>query len=800
MARKRSGKPQRRPAQSAATPAEPAAIFTKPPSGDDEPFLPPAVAGTEGSAAAVTSGEVYARAVDALSLLLGRARRAGLRGEELEAAERALDQWELVHLMYRWTVLRGAPPTREEWAELDGTDGWPTLERVDDVIGSMDELLAFADIEDAEILRAVDALAHNAAELEREREAASAAERAARRTQGDAEKTTAQRRELERQLAKAKETRDEARLTAEGAERSARQAQLDRDAAQAEASALAERLQLVEQQAEESKRAAQQAAPPRLPAPGLDGVGRAAYALWLTFEPGTDPQDVIADAARWLDIELADELAEPGPQRRRWTLPKAGASVEAAGFAAPDTGERLWEASLRNPYGDQLNLYVGAEVCVAQVDGRVHAGLTLRLLRPAARLDKAFISLDPPKLPRGWVDAHVVIDAGRRLTSTPEVVGERELQGLAALIANHDRRLPVVLQVAPGERQARGLAGLAHVLQVDEADAGTVLEAIGLRVLVDSPERAAIVWPGALPPVSPRDVSLITARGSEAALERDLASRTSRVVHAAAVIGMPAPQSVDDLRRRVTRARLTSDTVERPASSQEALDWNRDVAPLLEENAQLLTQRDDAHAQAELLRHELDEAQRAQRAAAYVAPAETDVSETPDDDDLGDHYAAVRDRLEAIDRDGLKTVAQAVESARSSAEHLVITANAVETAADSPYRFPHKILEDLIKLDRVAECYLAAEFGASLKSVADELNLSWVEDSNAADHGKTAQRYRYRHEGREHVLREHVRVGGRAPGDDKIARIYLTFCDGADGGPRQVLVGHVGRKLPDSTT
>jgi hypothetical protein len=105
-----------------------------------------------------------------------------------------------------------------------------------------------------------------------------------------------------------------------------------------------------------------------------------------------------------------------------------------------------------------------------------------------------------------------------------------------------------------------------------------------------------------------------------------------------------------------------------------------------------------------------------------------------------------------------------------------------------------------VKLDRVAEMYLRGDIGTSLYDISRELNLDWVEDANAADHGVRGRFYRYDFAGREWVLRPHVRVGGRAPGANATARIYVTLHDGDDEVPRSVIVGHVGRKLPDTTT
>jgi hypothetical protein len=188
------------------------------------------------------------------------------------------------------------------------------------------------------------------------------------------------------------------------------------------------------------------------------------------------------------------------------------------------------------------------------------------------------------------------------------------------------------------------------------------------------------------------------------------------------------------------------------------------------------------------------------RRAAYV-PGEAQAATEAEQDDgaPGSHYAAVRDRLETMPEP--ESVRAAVDvAAQGLTPHLVYAERAFESADDSPFRAPRILLGDLVKLDRIAEMYLRGDIGTSLYDVSRELNLDWVEDSNSADHGVRGRHYRYDHAGREWVLRPHVRVGGRAPGANATARIYVTLHEGDGELPRQVIVGHVGRKLPDTTT
>ncbi|WP_026910228.1 hypothetical protein [Patulibacter minatonensis] len=151
----------------------------------------------------------------------------------------------------------------------------------------------------------------------------------------------------------------------------------------------------------------------------------------------------------------------------------------------------------------------------------------------------------------------------------------------------------------------------------------------------------------------------------------------------------------------------------------------------------------------------------------------------------------------------VETVLEAVEVAKKLCKHLVFTERALETAEDSPFWRPDMVLQDLIKLDQVAEAYERPEgIGQPVGQFAQDLGLDWRSGVGEVWYGIHPNDYHFSHDG--HTLRvaEHVRVANGS-GAQRCARVYCAFHPGGDGDddlPRGVYVGPVGRKLPDSTT
>lgn len=205
-------------------------------------------------------------------------------------------------------------------------------------------------------------------------------------------------------------------------------------------------------------------------------------------------------------------------------------------------------------------------------------------------------------------------------------------------------------------------------------------------------------------------------------------------------------------------------------------------AKLAEREALLL----DAHAEHERLEVSLDDARR------DIARLQREIAGATEDEE------SEEEELPAVE-----TVLEAVEVAAERCKHLVFSERAFETAADSPFWRPDMVLQDFVKLDKVAEAYLRPEgIGQPVGQFAQDLGLDWRSGVGEVWYGIHPNDYHFPYEGETLRVAEHVRVANGS-GAQRCARIYCSFHPGSDqdgGIPRGVYVGPVGRKLPDSTT
>jgi TolA-binding protein len=145
------------------------------------------------------------------------------------------------------------------------------------------------------------------------------------------------------------------------------------------------------------------------------------------------------------------------------------------------------------------------------------------------------------------------------------------------------------------------------------------------------------------------------------------------------------------------------------------------------------------------------------------------------------------------------TVREAVEQAAARCPHLTFAPRAYESAADSPFSRPQLILENLLRLDELAARYLEGDLGERLSDLAFRLRLNWRGGISERTRTRYGKEYEFTLDARTYELGPHVRIGS-GQGAGAIARIYLCLHPGDAERERSVIVGHVGRHLPDSTT
>jgi hypothetical protein len=441
------------------------------------------------------------------------------------------------------------------------------------------------------------------------------------------------------------------------------------------------------------------------------------------------------------------------------------------------------------------------EVTVAELDGVVSASLVIRTewVRPQVSMPR--FSMRAPRLIRDLLAEFEIRDAGHRLASQAHVL---DAAGAASfvdeLLLNPERTRPVVFVsddpqsmrplVDPREL-ARELAGMAHVYySLYGYPAALVAKSLGARLGVGS-GGMRIWWPRLTRESNPSDhrlyagASLRDWKGSGTPVEA-----LFRAVSVAAATNA-VPTAYGQLRRAARHATLAAvnDREDLIAMAEQTLIENDKLEQQIkaaEERAELASlEREEAVRQLEELREEkrLTDKQMS-LAMAHSAPTNA----LPELDAAGSQVP--------------QTVLEAVQQAQPQCPHLSFADRAFDSAEDCPYEFPQDILEDLLKLERLAALWARPEGigGTDLAGKAAELGLHWkggVSDTTTG--GNRARQYEFVWRGEKRKVGPHTRRD-RGNGAGRIARIYLDKYEPDDSAKRLLIVGIVGRKLEDSTT
>lgn len=525
---------------------------------------------------------------------------------------------------------------------------------------------------------------------------------------------------------------------------------------------------------------------------------RAIYAAHLLFAPDTSASEVVRVAGAWPCRGRAPREVctswEPG--RRTYELPVTGHTLDVEVREAPDG--RLWEASWRHPHVDDPDLHMVNDVTVAELDGHVSASLVIRTVWARPRLAMPRFSMRAPRLVRDLLEQFEVLDAGHRLNGQPHVLDAAGAERFVDdLLLNEDRRHPVLFisddprtlrpLVDPAEL-ASELAGMAHVYySLYGYPAALVSEKLGAALGCRN-GAMRLWWPGLRPDSHPYEHRMYAASSL-----RDWHGPASpveavfRTLSVAAATNA-APPAHAALRRAARRAALAamSDVSEATEIAELAMEENEKLVEQLKESEDrqemALLERDDTLRELEELRNDKRRSERA----------------------MAEAFAEIRPETLEFDTSNPspQSVLEAVQQAKAQCPHLAFADRAFESARDSPYEFPSDILDDLLKLERLAAPWARPEGigGMDLAAKAKELGLHWRGGvSSTTTGGARARQYEFTWRGEKRQLGPHT-PRDRGNGAGRIARIYLDKFEPEDPAGRLFLVGHVGRKLDDSTT
>ncbi len=400
-----------------------------------------------------------------------------------------------------------------------------------------------------------------------------------------------------------------------------------------------------------------------------------------------------------------------------------------------------------------------------------------------------------PGVVREIVDTFDIELDGRPLGRLAKVTGASADEYLRFL-EDANRRLPVVAISADPKndtfldptRVADRLLGLAHVAVLDRDAAWDITNTIGRQLSVYQ-GAVRIYWPGFTTADEPRRHRLyldgaLDFLGTEG-LQQELFD----------VLGRLAGLSLDEpgLRRALTlerrRCQMEQRVEERAASlarvanaaatagsvsaaefaefakeyeelEEAATTYEQDALEAQRENNQLRSERDAAREQViELSRAFADQAGSAPVIAAAERPA--------------------------------RTVAEAVERARTEAQHVVYLPEALRSASESEYEDPTRLLEDLRLIEEIAQDWALGELAQGPHNAFKQRSSAYRPGISQTAKTTYKSDYERSREGRTFLLGPHLRRGIGPV--SAIMRIYMYF----DTRSIKIIIGHVGRKLRD---
>ncbi|MBX7134873.1 MAG: hypothetical protein K1X67_19570 [Fimbriimonadaceae bacterium] len=445
----------------------------------------------------------------------------------------------------------------------------------------------------------------------------------------------------------------------------------------------------------------------------------------------------------------------------------------------------LWRGTLRHSHVDDGAVTVIAQAeLVVPPEGPGSVVVSIRLERKTGDIRPLNVPISAPRVVRDLIETCRITDATEQLMSIPARLDAGAVDDLVALIGSTERSRPVILvsHDARSDRRyvdekvlARELAGIAHVyFTIYGVPSMRLSEQLG-REFSAWGGAVRIWWPGFCDKSSKWDHPLIlpeSLKRSDGATDGDRAARrVANRVWPAAVGSMSEPELHVSIRRELR---------------SEAL---RD-ADVSDEWIEAFEQEEKARIQAEELVKERDK-----DIANLQYQLETlrkYPQSVPEEDDNGP------DPLQ-LDTTA-STVLEAVEKAERLTSNLEFHKRSYASAEESPFENPSGILDALVALDRLAGMERRpGGIGGPRDEAARQLGLQWRGGVSSTARGKRSEAYSIEWGGERRELGPHVCLGSGS-GAGKIARIYFYCHESEDPRERCYVVGHVGRKLPDTTT
>lgn len=655
----------------------------------------------------------------------------------------ALSGLQILVQYYHWTFSRGLPPRKEDW---NRDPRWPSPSEVERVFGSWASLNKAAGLENSRISEAIDRASEMASEA---LSAVEARERDLKTRLREVEKTE---KDLQRRAAKQKEQITQAQELRKERDSLRR----DLDTARQVSRSLEEQIGTLQTELQQLRLQAEAA-----PVQRRTRDGELLLTVLTQVVSPAAAQKAREIAAEWIEggsyaYFLVDD--EPGSRAAENMRAKheLALSVEQSG------GIKRWEVAWRHPLPNRSSHLCGIQIFVDEGRETSQAGLRLRV---GGSSSWAWKNLHPdwfPELARLWAQEELLQDGGEVLAVEPPVVTQESWEGWYHNFLTHpERRLPVLLFSDQAENldMFQGLIGSAHVYQLERGVSFSVSEEMGREWSVWG-EACRIFWPA----IESEDLLSAEQAITHPLIRydgRDMDYAFQRVVRALDDywVGQAYPADLDLSVQAGTMSRTESRL------------WNQLQAEI-RSREELAEENQTLHREIQQLQYEVRDLQLRLEQAPLAADAEL-----PEP----------------------KTVLEAVRLAADRCQHLRFADAAFESAEDSPFRRPQVVLDTLLALDAVSAEYERGDTGRSMQDAAESLGLRWASSLSELTLKRYSRHYVFRFEGQEFSMGPHVALGSGS-GAGKIARIYLAAHGGDDQIRRGLIVGHVGRHLPDSTT
>jgi hypothetical protein len=445
-------------------------------------------------------------------------------------------------------------------------------------------------------------------------------------------------------------------------------------------------------------------------------------------------------------------------------------------------------------YPDQYDQSLGWLTHVSLL--RSPAGLTFALELAVTGLSfkvaPANIKLGSPRVIRDICRLPSVQVAGRPYTTMPEVVHADQVERLVAELLLAERAYPVVVvSHRTGSNQAlvdaaglaESIAGVGKVYELaDKWAAFKLAEDLG-RELSCFDGAVRIYWPGFTTESDPYAQPLWLAKvlNDEASAVR--ASRqVARSIFEAASFRFTEPAEVISFRHVAER--------EARASAWAAAADSEDTDKLLNDLYALQDKLEVAEKRNEELSQECETLRSNAMALASAGAWQQAMAVPP--------ATATQAPVPTAGAATVDSVWDAVKAAEASASHLIFTPTAFESAQESPFRQPDRVVQALEAIDEVAAIWVKSlDTGSavgSLRKHFKDRGFTYADDVSQTSASKWGDEYRTTFEEREYDIAPHITIGAKQA--DTCLSIHWAW----DKERKKALVAHVGRHKTNTRT